>query len=265
MTRRPVYLSVAAAVAVASVLASCSLADLTRQSGDRIAEAQAESIVAEIGDAMTPPVIHDRPADYLVATHVPMYSQEHGDGRSTLVEALSWSGSSGSEGGAQIDLRITVEVPAASSGTIGGSSNDAGSAERCFHLVVVGNRFYDNLAITDVDCPDPAVAAPPLPVPDPLPALPADARDILARVLEATTPESLHDDVADAFPEDFIVTSTEVHEGSLVAAVGVPIERECIVGIRDPDGAVSFGSFDPVWAQPGETGCAPGLVLRPPL
>ena len=52
-------------------------------------------------------------------------------------------------------------------------------------------------------------------------------------------------------------------DGTLVAAVGVPPERDCVVVIRTPDGDTRRIGFDRAQLEPGETGCGTALYTRP--
>jgi len=252
-----------AALLAVILLAGCSGV----RSGNSIAQASVRAVADSLGEAMTPPVIHARDADYLVATLVPSANQASGDtgtGRSIVVEALAFSGNSSDKHGAQIDLRIRVDVPASNSSSFGGESNDAGSATTCFHFDIVGYRFYDNLSLTEIDCPGTDFVVPPLPTDVALPALPPDARERLTAVLQAATAQSLAADVAAEFDLPDTVTETAVDGVRLLASVSVPAERDCIVAAREADGTIEFGSFDRAWIEPGETGCTPALILRPP-
>ncbi|MET8230378.1 hypothetical protein ABZS77_06845 [Micromonospora sp. NPDC005298] len=67
-----------------------------------------------------------------------------------------------------------------------------------------------------------------------------------------------------AFPEQRVTVDTTTHEGVLVAAVGVPAERDCLLPIRTAGGAVESPGYDPTWLEPGETGCRTGLYTSPP-
>ncbi|HEX5597235.1 MAG TPA: hypothetical protein VFX61_14650, partial [Micromonosporaceae bacterium] len=78
------------------------------------------------------------------------------------------------------------------------------------------------------------------------------------------TPDTLAGTVRAAFPEKHITVDTVTHKGALVAAVGVPAERDCILLVRTPSGAIESPGYDAVWLEPGELGCKTGLYVSPP-
>ena len=92
-----------------------------------------------------------------------------------------------------------------------------------------------------------------------------DAVDRLAATLANATPETLKADVLAAFPEDYLFIDTVVDSGRLIVAMRATDNSDCIVVMRDADGTVEQAGFDPIWAEPGETGCTTGLVTNPPL
>lgn len=129
----------------------------------------------------------------------------------------------------------------------------------CYRYVL---QLYRYTRHEQIDCPD--VERPPIPVPEVVPALPDDARQRIEAALGSATPESLASDVRAAFPEEFIKVETTVHGGELVAAVGIPAERECLLAVRRVDGTIHYPSYDQVWLEPGELGCSVALYTAPP-
>jgi hypothetical protein len=59
-----------------------------------------------------------------------------------------------------------------------------------------------------------------------------------------------------------VVSTT--HGGELVAAVGVPAERDCLVAVRRVDGTIAYPGYDRIWLEPGEVGCRVSLYTAPP-
>lgn len=245
------------ALGVALAATSCS----TASKGDSVAADRARDLADQIGVDLAPPVIRTRDAGWLVATHV---VRRDDPSAGVHVDALRWSGSSGTAPGAQIDVRIRIEEPSHTATTIGEASYEAGSATKCFHYDVVGYQFHDTLVPKEISCP--AVTVPPTPTPTALPALPDDAEALVDTALTASSSSrSLRAALRAAFPQSFItIDTTRTDDGVLVAAVGVPEERDCLVAVRGADGAVQRIAFDPVWIEPGETGCATALYTNPP-
>lgn len=93
--------------------------------------------------------------------------------------------------------------------------------------------------------------------------LPGNAGDRLAAALRSASPQTLTAAVRAAFPQEGFAVDTVTAGGTLVAAVGVPAERDCIVMIRTPDGATKMVAFDREQLEPGETGCRTALYTSP--
>jgi hypothetical protein len=197
-------------------------------------------------------------AEWLAAeAPLPDTRGEHWDAQ---IDFLDWSGELVAPGDVvTLVVRITVTVDEFRPDTFGGRGQTAGSAGRCFryyHLPLYAQAEYD-----EIDCPADATPRQPTPAP----SLPDDARDRVATVLAEATPQSLDAQVRAAFPEPYVTVDTTVHEGTLVVAVGVPRERDCVVAIRTPDGEIGYPSFDRDWLWPGELGCTTNLYTSPPL
>jgi hypothetical protein len=188
-----------------------------------------------------------RSAEHIAATEIPaeMSGTTH-DGPFRLTP-VAWSGRVFSDEQATIDVRF--EVP---------SLDPAVRPAACYRYTL---QMYRYTTFKAADCPK--GAAPPSPSPSPPPALPPDAGERLAGVLKSATPETLEGAVRAAFPDDFSV-DTVTEDGVLVAAVGVPAERDCVVVIRTPDGRTKSIGFDRIWLEPGEMGCGTGLYTHPP-
>ena len=229
--------------------------------GERVADHRVNEIAARLADDLESPVSRVRDAEWFAATYVTPLNTPGGGGSTVRADTLAWSGSSGDEAGARIDVRIRVDQDQKNAVNVGDSSYEAGSATTCFRYEVF--RRPDPVTRQVIDCPANPVI--PTPTAAPLPALPDDAKDVLAAVLATSSRASLQQDVRAAFPDDFITVETDVVGDELLAAVGVPGERQCIVGMRGADGGVEFAAFDPTWIEPGELGCSTRLVTSPPL
>lgn len=188
-----------------------------------------------------------RGAEHIAATEIPAEMPAGGQDGPLRLTPVAWSGRVYSDEQATIDVRF--EVP---------SLDPAVRPAACYRYTL---ELYRYTTYRLIDCP--AGAAPAAPSPSPPPALPPDADERLAGLLKKATPETLADVVRAAFPEEFSVdTATEA--GVLVAAVGVPAERDCVVVIRTPDGKTKSVGFDQIWLEPGEMGCQTGLYTSPP-
>jgi hypothetical protein len=205
----------------------------------RNAEPAAERLSDDLGHRT-----RARDAEYVAATEIPEELPGSGDTRLRLT-AVAWSGRIHSDDKATVDVRFE-------------EAGLSGGAAVCFRFTLQMYRYTEYKA---VDCPE--AATPPSPSASPPPALPPDARKRLAAVLRTATPETLAGLVRAAFPDGMSV-DTATEDGVLVAAVGVPAERDCVVVIRTPDGKTKDIGFDRIWLEPGEMGCGTGLYTHPP-
>ncbi|WP_320068550.1 hypothetical protein [Micromonospora sp. RTGN7] len=198
-----------------------------------------------------------RDAEYIAATEIPKAVE---GGVSTVRrEPLAWSGRTARSEQATIDVRFVVTVAERPGTSFGDLGNDAGQATRCYRYRL---ELYRYTSHQEIDCPP--VAAPPAPTAAPIPRLPDDAKKRLTAALRTATPDTLEDSVRTAFPEKHIIVDTVTHEGALVAAVGVPAERDCLLMVRAPGGAIESPGYDAIWLEPGEMGCRTGLYVSPP-
>ncbi|MEU4471287.1 hypothetical protein [Micromonospora sp. NPDC023888] len=173
-------------------------------------------------------------------------------------EPLAWSGGTFADEQATIDVRFTVTV-AESQGNFGNLGHSAGQAIRCYRYRL---RLYRHASSEEIDCP--SVATPPVPTAKPYPAMPDDAVDRLTAALRTATPDTLAATVRAAFPEKHVTVDTATHQNALVAVLAVPAERQCLLLVRKPDGAITAPGYDREWLEPGETGCNTGLYISPP-
>lgn len=254
-SRRLVVPAVVAALAL--LLTGCT------QGGDSYAADLAERIIIGIGDDITPAYPKPRDAEYLAERAVANPRLPSTEGQVDYqVTALAWDGDSGDPEGATIDIRVAVHVHYYSPNTIGGTRIEDGDAVRCWRLTVFGLHDHDSLKRSQIDCPKEADV--PEPDPAPLPALPGDVEQLLVTALTDATAADLEGRVRAAFPNEAIVIQTATSKGELVAAVGIPVELECAVGVRHADGTVDvYQGFQDELLQPGEMGCSPELYLHP--
>lgn len=175
---------------------------------------------------------------------------------------LAWSGAGTADSPAVVEVRIDAVITAIISTGLGSPSRSAGAAVACYRFMLAHGRDAESSLI---DCPDPAA---PLrtPVATPLPHLPADAADRLRAVLGGDTAEQLEQAVRSAFPDPATTVETTVTDvGETVVAVGVAAARECVVLVRQVDGAIENVAFRPIHLEPGEAGCSTTLYTNPPL
>ncbi|MEU4437886.1 hypothetical protein [Micromonospora chalcea] len=230
------------------------------ESGDELARdvaaAEAKQLNTELGHRN-----RVRDAGSIAAAEIVQQPQGTalGDDETVRREALAWSGRTARDERATVDVRFVVTVPERPPVSVGGASNSAGDATRCYRYEF---QLYRYTTYHEIDCP--SGAAPPPPIAAPVPKVPEDGRQRLTAVLRTATPDTLAGAVRAAFPQDWITVDTTVHEGALVAAVGVPAERDCLLLVRTPAGKIEAPGYDRIWLEPGETGCRTGLYVSPP-
>src|SRR5690606_16894421 len=228
--------SLAVASVVLALLSGCSTSPGT---GDEVAWDRANALAAQFGfdiDGLT----EVRQAEYLAAS-APTNDYRPVEGERVTIEPLSWTGATNVEPGAEIEVRYRVDVDAKSPETLFGSQYAAGSATRCYHFLV----FFNDMDMTEITCPDGAAPTPP--EAEPLPSLPANAQELLETALATARSQTLDDSVRAAFPHSGLAIETDAADGRLIAAISVPGQEDCLVGVREADGVVTFPSFDPMW------------------
>ncbi|MHC2999364.1 hypothetical protein [Microbacterium sp. HJ5] len=250
MRPRPAMLRAIAAltatVLLAAGLAGC--ADPFHADGDDLAQRAAAQIADDIG------AHSDNTCEITLLEMVAHWVPED------TAEPLAWEGAI-CDGGARIDVRIHVDVDAASSGTLFGRSQSAGEATRCFRLE--WDR-YDPARRSDIPCPD--GPAPARPTPAPRPEFTAEDRSAVASIVSSTAElADIEAALREAYPQEHIRLDTQVFEGEIVVALGMPAERECILVVRNATGEVFFPDFRRISLEPGETGCATDLYTNPPF
>lgn len=248
--------AVAAMAAATTLLIGCGPSD----PGDRHAWDRAQEVLDVIAHELDPPRPVPRAAEYLASLAIA--DRGTSDAERIAVDALDWSGDSGDEAGARVDLRVSVHTEPVQTGGWG-SDIPAGDATRCWRLTFWGFRYSDTLRVDGIDCPE--GAAPATPDPDPLAALPADIEPLMvAAMTGATADDDLEGRLRDGLPDERIeITVGAFDDGRLVASVGIPLERECAVGAQQPDGTVQVSQGFGVRLEPGEQGCSPDLVIHP--
>lgn len=256
--RRSYRLLGALPLTCATVMAALALTGCSgSRDGDSLASDIAENQAALIADNLG----HRnriRDAEYIAATEVPS-GESQGDSWTSRVAPLAWSGRTPGSEQATIDVQWVVTMAEQQATTFGERGNSAGQATRCYRYVL---QLYRYTTHHEIDCP--ATATPPVPTASPVPRLPDDAGERLSAALRTATLDMLADTVRAAFPEEYILIDTVTHEGALVAAVGVPAERECILLVRTPNGAIESPGYDRVQLEPGELGCSTELFVSPP-
>jgi hypothetical protein len=257
IAKAPLRASATAALIVGLTLVLAGCAAEPMSSGDARAHAAAEAVAADIGShsANAPEITLLE----MVAWWVPEGTVAVGSG-SAVVEPLAWSGeSAGSQ--ATIDIRVTVDVEASSSTQLFGESWGPGAATRCFRLQW---EQYEEARRSDIECTD--APAPARPTPAPRPELtPADRDRITTIVAGDATAEDVDRALRVAYPQDDIRIETTAADGGVVAAVGIPAERECVLVFRDAAGEVTYPDFRPISLEPGEIGCSTALYTNPPF
>jgi hypothetical protein len=242
-----------------SVLAACGGSG---SDGSRAAKVADETANALALRWTAPQAVPPKPAlSYATSDEIDLVTAGHSD-RNVTIAPVRWEGTS-DDSGAEIDVRISVRLPEDTGGAIG-STREASNAMRCYRFVIIANRNYDQVEHSDISCPerpDPVVPTPPAPS-----KLPDDTEKRVTKLLKSAEAETLADDVQAAFRDDNgVFASSDVDAGRLIVAVGIAGEnRDCVVGVRERDGKVSFPGFPYEWLQPGELGCDPRLVTSPP-
>ncbi len=230
------------------------------ESGDALARdaaaAEAKQLNTELGHRN-----RVRDAGSIAAAEIVQQAQDATSDAGATVrrEALAWSGRTAGNERATVDVRFVVTVEERPPVSVGGASNTAGEATVCYRYEF---QLYRYTTYREIDCP--SGAAPPPPTAAPVPRVPEDGQKRLTAVLRTATPQTLAGAVRAAFPQGWITVDTTVHEGALVAAVGVPAERDCLLLVRTPAGKIESPGYDRIWLEPGETGCRTGLYVSPP-
>ncbi|MEV4494190.1 hypothetical protein AB0J84_00570 [Micromonospora arborensis] len=253
-TRRRLNSTALAGAAVALCLVSAGCAE--HRDGNSMARdaatTEAKSLNQSLGHRS-----RARDAEYIAATEI--LEAANGGTSDVRREPVAWSGRTTGDEQATIDVRFVATVEESSGTGFGDLGNSAGQATRCYRYQL---QLYRYTAFEEIDCP--SVATPPVPTAAPVPTLPDDTHDRLTAALRTATPDTLASRVRAAFPEKHVTVDTTTHENALVAAVGVPAERECLVLVRTPGGAIETPGYDQIWLEPGEMGCRTGLYVSPP-
>lgn len=257
--RQPVpAAALALAVVAAVVLTGCAAGGngLSRTLSDQAAAAVAAKLDS-VGEG-------ERTAEQIVSEEV--FAADVRSGSVPVVTSsitpVAWSGTTVDEaGGARIVIRVTTEVQRADAVSIGGTSYSAGSDEGCYEIRVT-SWSHDESTPRRVDCPEGADPARPSARYVP-PSLPAD--DVIVEAVRgASDAAAARLKVLGSADEGVVVEAIDF-DGGIVAAVGVPSERECTLAVRDAAGEVRLsGVGNPEWLLPGEIGCSIDLITNPP-
>ena len=241
------------------LLVALTLSGCTATGGDADAARLAERVIVGIGDDITPPYPTPRDAEFLAAAAIESPRLPSDVMANYDVEALSWTGNSGDDAGALLEIRVAVHVPLASSTTMFGPSQEEGDATRCWRLTVFGYHDYDSLKLAEITCPSGPAPAPPTAAPRP--AFPEDLEARFTAALADADPVAA---VGAAFPDDYYSIQSASDDGETAVALGIPSELDCAVGVIHADGSIEvFQGFSSTALQPGEQGCAPDLYFHP--
>jgi hypothetical protein len=249
---------------VVGIVVAASLAGCTAD-GDSIARAEGQKVAEVVAERFDDEARGDYQAECLAASTV--FAEQSGaryNGPTFEVEAVEWGGTSGSEGGARVVIRISTSVRAVNAPSIGEGGSTAGADISCYEIRVT-RVAYDESTPRRVGCPDSPATAQPSAAPEPV-ALPPETAELLTSVLGASAdPEAARASLVDALPTGITIEVSRF-EGGLVAALGATQRREFTVAVRRADGTVRVGGgYKPEWLQPGEIGCSTQLVTNPPL
>ena len=243
-------------VLVLAVMA-CALTACGGSSGEKfashLADQTADKISAELSRS---PYAFD--ADSLILNVIPEALSQPGSEDQFAVLALAARGSKTEKEGARIEVRIHTDVAEHRGNGWGDSYHSAGDATKCYRFTV----RYSDVDKDAISCPDKLTTVAP---PTVTPHLPDDAVDVLKRVVSKTSPTTVAAEVRAAFTQKYITVDTAMAGGKIIAAVGVPEHRDCIVAVRDGDGVHIHQGFEGTWLAPGETGCTTELITNPPL
>lgn len=208
-----------------------------------------------------------RTGEHLAASAVARSVESPGH-RSVGVEALDWSGATGTDTGARVLLRITAHVDARNATAVFGSDVAESDEVRCAWFVLGAEGDRHAVRQEDVACSPGQPSRSPRPPVEP--QVPSDTQERLEATLAGADAASLRRDVERAFAQDRVTVSTgdgPADDGTpqLVAAVGVRDGTDCVVVVRRGRGVPELvGGLPREWLMPGEVGCSAALVLAPP-
>ncbi|WP_240670224.1 hypothetical protein [Actinoplanes solisilvae] len=188
-----------------------------------------------------------RDAGTIAATEMPESDEQ------VRITPVAWKGRTSGDEKATIDVRVVAAVGNRDAATT------EGDATICYRYTL---QLYRYTEYEEIDCPK--IGRPPVPSAAAVLKLPPDAAKRLETALFSATPETLGSKVRAAFPQEGIGVDTITSEGTLVAAVGVAAERDCVVMIKTTDGRTRQISYDRIWLEPGELGCRVTLYTSPP-
>jgi hypothetical protein len=126
--------------------------------------------------------------------------------QSVQVEALDWRGTTGTDDGATVVLRVVAHVEARDSTALFESDVPESDAVVCTRFVLGAGRDRHAVEEEPVSCPDGAQARTPRPPREP--EVPGDTEDRLVTVLGRTDPASLQRDVERALAGEDVTVST---------------------------------------------------------
>lgn len=226
--------------------------------GDRMAREAAN----EVADGIAANT--DNTAEYSIEELVDMWVPAERIGEwpgEATVEPLAWSGAIGGAEPATIDIRVHVAIEAKSATSIGEAGWSAGESTACYRLV--WPRYYP-AQTSEIDCPDGPPPSRPI-VTEPIVFTDDDRAHVAALLGAATDAEALERALRRSFPTDVYTVDVAEAAGELIAAVGIPENRSCILVVRMATGELAEPSYDRIQLEPGELGCSTQLYTNPPL
>ena len=243
---------------VLTVVGACVVTACGGSSGERAASRFADDTADQLSSRLSSSP-HASDAAWLIFNAIPHAMPGPIAEETVDIDPLSARGDKTDKDGARIEVRIHVEVPERQGGGFNEPSYEAGEATRCFRFTVRHSRVSKD----GMSCPDGPVKA--LPAPTPAPEMPGGASALLTDAVRKSSPATVGGDVRAAFPQKFITVDTAMAGGKIIAAVGVPEHRDCIVAVRDGVGVHVHEGFEGAWLAPGETGCTTELITNPSL
>lgn len=250
--------ALALTVVAAIVLTGCAAG------GDALSRTLSDQAAATVAANLDSVGEGERTAEQIVSEEV--FAADVRSGSVPLVTSsitpVAWSGTTVDEaGGARIVIRVITEVQRADAVSVGGTSYSAGSDDGCYEIRVT-SWTHDESTPRRVGCPEGPMPEHPSERYIP-PSLPAD-EVILEAVRGASDAAAARLKVLASADEGVVVEAIDF-EGGIVAAIGVPSERECTLAVREATGEVRLsGVGKPEWLLPGEVGCSTDLITNPP-
>ncbi|MBC7595108.1 MAG: hypothetical protein H7288_14400 [Kineosporiaceae bacterium] len=140
---------VCAGTAVVFAVAACGT------TGENVASDRADKIADELSAEFSSPIAPTIEAAWLITNGIPRVASGPIAEEKSAVETLSARGRTTDKNGAQIEVRIHVDVPDHSGGSFGDSTYQAGQSTKCYHFTVK----YSQVSQQGISCPKGPVPA----------------------------------------------------------------------------------------------------------